>query len=71
MYIQAHGSKQSDVGPYYCMVWKAGYVKDNPEFRIMRLASKCWIKEIIIASLISFQIILTQLIILTLNYPFL
>ena len=34
----------------------------SPEFRILRLtfygksASKCWIKEIIIASLISFQV---------------
>ena len=49
----------------------------NSEFSILRLAfhrksaSKCRIKEIIIASLISFQIILTHLIILTLNYPFL
>ena len=34
-------------------------------------ASKCSIKEIVIASLISFQIILTQLKIFTLNYPFL
>ena len=38
----------------------------NPEFRILRLtfqrksASKCWIREITIASLIRFQIILTQ-----------
>ena len=47
-----------------------------PEFRILTLtfhrqsASKCWITEDIIAPLISIQNILTQLIILTLNYPF-
>ena len=45
MYIQAHGSKQSDVGPYYCMVGKAGCVKDNPEFRIMRLTFQRISKE--------------------------
>ena len=52
--------------------WMTGF-RINPEFRILKLtfhrksASKCWIKEIILASLISFQIIFSGLIILTLS----
>ena len=52
--------------------WK--FSKINPEFRILRLtfyrksASKCWIRQIKIASLIYFQYVIKQLTILTWNY---
>ena len=52
-------------GSFWVNVW-VKHFRINPEFRILRLtlhrksASKCCIKEIIIASLINFKILLTQ-----------
>ena len=54
--------------PYVAYCWCPNYAwvkvfRINPEFRILRLtfhrksASKCWIMQILIASLISFQVI--------------